>query len=80
MKATGIVRKIDPLGRLVLPIEIRRVLDINEKDAMEIFIEGDSIILKKYAPGCVFCGNVGEGINFKGKIICKACSNTIKVI
>lgn len=56
-KATGIVRRVDELGRIVLPIELRRVLGIQEKDKLEIYTEGDTIILHKYAPGCVFCGN-----------------------
>ena len=55
MKSTGIVRKVDELGRIVLPIELRRTLDIAEKDALEIFVEGDNIILHKYHPSCVFC-------------------------
>jgi transcriptional pleiotropic regulator of transition state genes len=56
-KATGIVRRVDELGRIVLPIELRRVLGIQEKDKLEIYTEGDTIILHKYAPGCVFCGD-----------------------
>ena len=57
MKSTGIVRKVDELGRIVLPIELRRTLDINEKDALEIYVDEESIMLKKYQPACVFCGN-----------------------
>ena len=60
MKATGIVRKVDELGRLVLPIEMRRVLDIAEKDAVEIYAEGDSIILRKFQPFCTFCGSLSS--------------------
>ena len=55
MKSTGIVRKVDELGRIVLPIEMRRTLDIAEKDALEIYVEGSSVILKKYKPSCIFC-------------------------
>ena len=55
MKATGIVRKVDELGRIVLPVEMRRTLDIAEKDALEIYVEGTSVILKKYKPSCIFC-------------------------
>ena len=58
MKSTGIVRKVDELGRIVLPIEMRRTLDIAEKDALEIYVEGDSIILRKYQPACIFCQEV----------------------
>ncbi len=55
MKSTGIVRKVDELGRIVLPIEMRRTLDIAERDALEIYVEGASVILKKYKPSCIFC-------------------------
>lgn len=57
MKSTGIVRKIDELGRIVLPIEIRNTLDIKPKDSIEIFVDDDKIVLKKYQPSCIFCGN-----------------------
>ena len=68
MKSTGIVRKVDELGRIVLPIELRRTLDIEVKDSLEIYVDGSQIILKKYEPACVFCGNAKDVINFKGKI------------
>ena len=58
MKSTGIVRKVDELGRIVLPIELRRTLDIAEKDALEIYVDGSTIVLKKYRPSCIFCGPV----------------------
>lgn len=73
MKATGIVRKVDELGRVVLPVELRRTLDIDEKDALEIFVDEETIILKKYEPACIFCGNAKEITNFKGKNICPHC-------
>ncbi len=73
MKSTGIVRKIDELGRIVLPIEIRNTMNINSKDAIEIFVDEDKIILKKYEPACIFCGNADEVTYFKGKLICKDC-------
>lgn len=73
MKATGIVRKVDELGRVVLPVELRRTLDIEEKDALEIFVDEETIILKKYEPACIFCGNAKEITNFKGKNICAHC-------
>ena len=57
MKSTGIVRKVDELGRIVLPIELRRTMGIEVKDALEIYVDGDHIVLKKYEPSCVFCGN-----------------------
>ena len=60
MKATGVVRKVDELGRIVLPIELRRNMDINIKDSIEIYVDGESIILKKYQPCCVFCGEAND--------------------
>ena len=75
MKSTGIVRKVDELGRVVIPIELRRTLSIEEKDALEIYVDQDRIILRKYEPSCacVFCGNAGEVTKFKGKNICSEC-------
>lgn len=73
MKSTGIVRKVDELGRIVLPIELRRTLGIEEKDRIEIFVDGESIILRKYQPACIFCDNAKDIINYKGKNICPAC-------
>ena len=73
MKATGIVRKVDELGRIVLPIELRRTLDIAERDPLEIYVDGASIILSKYQPACIFCGDSKEITAFKGKNVCKSC-------
>ncbi|HDK7138902.1 TPA: AbrB/MazE/SpoVT family DNA-binding domain-containing protein [Clostridium botulinum] len=74
MKNTGIVRKIDSLGRIVLPKELRKVLNIKDNETpLEIYTEGEEIILKKYEPACIFCGEAKEVINFKGKNICKIC-------
>ena len=78
MKATGIVRKVDELGRIVLPIELRRKLNIEIKDPVEIFVEGDFILLKKYEPACVFCGNAKDVETFNGKNVCKKCLEEIK--
>ena len=78
MKSTGIVRKVDELGRIVLPIEMRRTLDIAEKDALEIYVDGEGIILKKYQPACVFCDNPRGVINFRGKNICSDCIQALK--
>ena len=80
MKSTGIVRKVDELGRIVLPIELRRTLDIGEKDALEIYVDGDSIVLKKYAPSCVFCNDTNGISMYKGKNICAACMRELKKI
>ncbi|MCR2044240.1 AbrB/MazE/SpoVT family DNA-binding domain-containing protein [Anaerosalibacter massiliensis] len=73
MKSTGIVRKVDELGRVVIPIELRRTLEIAEKDALEIYVDGEQIILKKYAPACIFCGQAKDVTVFKNKNICPAC-------
>ena len=78
MKATGIVRKVDELGRIVLPIELRRTLDIAEKDALEIFVDGSSIVLKKYRPSCIFCDSTKDVVVFKGKNICPKCLAELK--
>lgn len=74
MKTSGIVRKIDPLGRVVIPKELRKIKGISSQDEMEIFVEEDRIILKKKEERCIFCGNVeSDMIQFKGKYICKSC-------
>lgn len=73
MKSTGIVRKVDELGRIVLPMEIRNTLNINQKDPLEIFVEEDRIVLKKYEPSCIFCGSADENVTLNGKRVCKAC-------
>ncbi|SHE87277.1 transcriptional pleiotropic regulator of transition state genes [Caldanaerobius fijiensis DSM 17918] len=78
MKSTGVVRRVDELGRVVLPIELRRTMNINEKDALEIYVDGDSIILKKYEPACIFCGDAKGVINYKGKNICPNCIEELK--
>ena len=77
MKATGIVRKVDELGRIVIPIELRNKLDIAIKDPIEIFVEGSSIILKKYEPNCIFCGSSKELSSYKDKLICSKCLTKI---
>ena len=78
MKSTGIVRKVDELGRIVLPIEMRRTLDIAEKDALEIYVDGDNIILRKYQPACIFCDSMKNVISFQGKKICSDCMEKLK--
>lgn len=78
MTSTGIVRRIDSVGRFVLPIELRRTLEIADNDSLEVFIEDNTIILKKYQPACIFCGNARNVENYKGKNICKACLEELK--
>ena len=73
MKETGIIRPIDELGRIVLPMELRRSLDLRPKDGVEIFVDKDRIILKKYVPSCIFCGGAGELTVYKDKLVCASC-------
>jgi len=78
MKSTGVVRKIDELGRIVLPMEIRKTMDINSKDAVEIFVDNNKIILQKYMPACIFCGNADNVTYYKSKLICNECLEKLK--
>ena len=78
MKETGIVRKVDELGRIVLPIELRRTLDITIRDPLEIYVEGENIILRKYNPSCIFCGAKENIFVYQGKNICGNCIDDIK--
>ena len=71
MKSTGIVRRIDNLGRVVLPIELRRTFDINKEDPVEIYVDNEYILLKKYEPACIFCNEAGNVVNYKDKNICR---------
>jgi len=77
MKSTGVIRRVDELGRVVIPIELRTQFGISEKDPMEIYVDGSAIVLKKYEPNCIFCGNSKKLIDFEGKLICKKCANNI---
>lgn len=78
MKSTGIVRKVDELGRIVLPIEMRRTLGIEERDPLEIYVDGDCVILKKVQTACVFCGSTKDVLSFEGKNVCLDCIATLK--
>ena len=74
MKFTGIVRKVDELGRIVLPKELRVTLNIKEKDPLEIYVDDDGrIVLKKYEPTCVFCGGMNDIVRFYDYNVCKDC-------
>lgn len=77
MKSTGVIRRVDELGRIVIPIELRSQFGISEKDPMEIFVDGSSIVFKKYEPNCIFCGSTKKLSEFEGKLICKKCANNI---
>lgn len=79
IKSIGIVRKVDELGRIVLPIELRRTLGIGEKDALEIFVDQEAIILKKYEPACVFCGDASQVQIYKGKNVCHECAQAMSL-
>lgn len=78
MKSTGIVRRIDELGRVVLPIELRRIFDLNVKDSIEIYTDDDKIIIKKFQRTCVFCSSGEDVVEYKGKIICAECMKELK--
>lgn len=80
MKATGIIRRVDELGRVVIPIEIRNQFNIVEKGPIEIYVDDSSIILKKYEPNCVFCGNTNDLIEYKGKLVCEKCSKELNIL
>ena len=80
MKSTGIVRKIDALGRVVLPVELRRTMDIGDRDAVEICVEGGNIVLRKYRPTCVFCDTAKDVQTFKGKCVCPRCLQELQEV
>ncbi len=77
MKLAGIVRKIDQIGRVVLPVGLRHTLQIKDNDCLEIFTDKDRIVLRKYKPTCLFCGDNSEVISFKGKNVCKKCFSSV---
>lgn len=78
MKSTGIVRRVDELGRVVLPIELRRTLEIAVRDEMEIYVDGDSIVLKKHQPACVFCGGNKDLRMLEDKGVCSDCLRRLR--
>ncbi len=78
MKSTGIVRQVDELGRIVIPKEMRNKMGINSQDPIEIYVEGEKIILQKYHNACVFCGNGLDLISYKDRKICHDCMNELK--
>ena len=78
MKVTGIVRRIDELGRIVLPSELRKTMDLNFGDPVEVFVDSNKIILKKYQPSCIFCGSTENTRMYKEKLVCEDCINQLK--
>ncbi len=80
MKSTGIVRPVDSLGRIVLPIELRRVLNIDKDAALEVYVDNDAIVLKKYQPACIFCGSGDHVEQYHGRNICGECRAAIAAL
>ena len=78
MKATGIVRKLDQLGRIVIPKELRNTFYLKEDDPIEIFVDGNDVILRKYQPACIFCNEAADMVSFEGKNVCRKCLDKIK--
>ena len=78
MKSTGIVRKVDELGRFVLPKELRETFKIDHKDPLEIYVDGDCIMLRKYEPACIFCGSANEVVNYMDKRVCRECIENLR--
>ena len=74
MRSTGMIRAVDKMGRVVIPKEIRAQLGVkNDVDSFEIYMEGDSVILRKYQPTCVFCNNIADSVELDGHTVCKEC-------
>ena len=78
MKSVGIIRKVDDLGRIVLPAELRRTLDIAEQDAMEIYVDGASVVLRKYEETCIFCGSSQAIFSYREKNVCLRCLHSLQ--
>lgn len=77
MKSTGVVRKIDELGRIVLPSELRRVFGIKEGDELEISVDGERVILEKRQDVCIFCSEENPGVDFRGRSVCETCAGEL---
>ena len=78
MKSTGFVKKIDELGRILIPKELRSSLELDSKDALEMFVDGDRIVLQKYQPACIFCNSADDIVFFEGRRICASCLSKLK--
>ena len=78
MKSTGFVKKIDELGRILIPKELRSSMELDTKDALEMFVDGDRIVLQKYQPACIFCNNADDILFFEGRRICASCLSKLK--
>lgn len=80
MKSTSVIRNLDPLGKIMIPTELRKAHGIKLHDSLEIYIEGDCIVLCKYNPGCIFCGETSNTAQFNGKLICEQCKQKLREI
>lgn len=79
MRSTGMTRPVDKMGRVVIPKEIRQHLGVqNDVDSFEIFMDGDTIIMKKYQPTCIFCGNFADSVELSGHVVCKDCIEKLR--
>ncbi len=78
MKSTGMVRQLDTLGRIVIPVELRRTMGLSLKDSLEIYVDGDQIVLRKYHPACIFCNDARDVVSYRGKLICKRCLSELR--
>ncbi len=77
MRTPGMIRKVDELGRIVIPSELRKALEVGPGDAMELYLQEDRLVLKKFAPACIFCGGIQGLMTYEGKNICRKCIDTI---
>ncbi len=78
MKIPGMLRKVDDLGRLVIPHEIRKAMEIGKGDVLELSLEADCLVVRKFAPACIFCGGIEDLMTYEGRNICGKCVQTIK--
>ena len=77
MKSIGIVRKLDHAGRFVMPVSLRRTLGLDKDGAVEIFVDGDTVMLRRYSPACIFCKSMDDVLDFEGTVVCKACARKL---
>ena len=81
MKSLGIIRKLDHAGRVVMPISLRRTLGLDKGDgAVEIFVDGDTVMLRRYSPACIFCKSMDDVVEFEENMICKECAKKIAAL
>ncbi len=78
MRAPGMIRKVDDLGRIVIPAEIRQAMELSKGDPVEMFLQEDQLVLRKFVPSCIFCGGVEGLVTYSGKNICGNCVDIIK--